>query len=89
MPRENRARLAPDLVGGRSSDPAPAPHPNEAVPPKQRSVSGRRRAAKKRAGKPAEPAEQELGNAESLAEAVFHRKGAATAASFRPWYWRY
>jgi hypothetical protein len=23
------------------------------------------------------------------AEAIFHQKGSATAASFRPWYWQY
>jgi hypothetical protein len=25
----------------------------------------------------------------SAAEAAFHQKGSATAASFRPWYWQY
>lgn len=25
----------------------------------------------------------------AIVEGVFHRKGTATAATFRPWYWRY
>ena len=107
MPRESRARLAPDLLSGRSPDPAfqAAPSPRvgdgDAVrtPAKKRaakapaktkgrSVGVAKQRAKSARDPKAEPPAHDERDA-GLAETIFHRKGAATAATFRPWYWRY
>jgi hypothetical protein len=102
MATKKRAQLVPGLLEGRRAAPSATLHvlpaerrerlaevvPVEALqcePPPQHAA---RKGAKRRGDLSAVPiaARQAIPIA---AETVFHQKGSATAASFRPWYWQY
>jgi hypothetical protein len=104
MATKKRAQLVAGLLEGRRTTPSATLHvlpiercerlaevvlaPPE-VPPSEPS---RRRAAVKREKRRGDLSAVPIATRQaipSVAEAIFHQKGSATAATFRPWYWEY
>jgi hypothetical protein len=104
MATKKRAQLVPGLLEGRRAAPSarlhvlpverrerladvelmPVATPPSEPPPPRAAVKGGKRCGDLStvpiAAGPAIPI---------AAEAIFHQKGSATAATFRPWYWQY
>ena len=77
LPVERRERLAEVVL-------APLEAPPPARPPGQAAIKRAKRCGDLSAVPIAVRQALPMG-----AEAIFHQKGSATAASFRPWYWQY
>ncbi|HEV2547079.1 MAG TPA: hypothetical protein VGU20_07070 [Stellaceae bacterium] len=99
MATKKRAQLVAGLLEGRRVAPSATLH----VLPVQRlaevvavdapqSEPSRRQAAVKGAKRCGDLSAVPIAARQAVpvaAEAIFHQKGSATAASFRPWYWQY
>lgn len=105
MATKKRAQLVAGLLEGRSAAPSATLHVLEprtrpdrkrleeaAVVAAPRSEPSPRRATRKAAKGCGDLSAMPVSARQATpiaAEAVFHQKGSANAASFRPWYWQY
>jgi len=94
---DRRAKLLSGLMGakgaqesGEPETPPPAAEPAAAAEPDRATSAIARIAARRAAAAPSAPAEAPAPAAKpDTGEGVLYSKGAATASTFKPWYWSY
>ena|SRR5579863_5340498 len=101
MPNQKRAALLPELLAARNAGTSASPE-SAAKPVKKQPIAlngkpsitkepkaPRREAARKAKRARRKAALNETTTVNQSTHGIFFRKGAATSADFRPWYWRY